>query len=149
MLDSSGGMCCYSACSDCEFRLPDGGYRMADQSSARPKWIPTYEERIFESQNKQHVSKWSTDIFTDGPAVTKEDFVTRLVESKFVPPLGGPFLSASSAGVEDMTAAEKLFDVLVGDKEILTKHKMSVRLKELSSGEEGLVWAAFEKALSE
>jgi len=72
-----------------------------------------------------------------------------LVESKFVPPLGRPFLSASSAGVEDMAAAEKLFDVLVGDKEILTKHKMSVRLKELSSGEEGLVWAAFEKALSE
>jgi hypothetical protein len=24
MLDSSGGMCCYSACSDCEYRLPGG-----------------------------------------------------------------------------------------------------------------------------
>ena len=37
MLDDSGGLCCYSACSDCEFRLPGGGYRMADQSAARPK----------------------------------------------------------------------------------------------------------------
>ena len=37
MLDASGGLCCYSACSDCEYRLPGGGYRMADQSAARPK----------------------------------------------------------------------------------------------------------------
>merc|ERR1711966_254793 len=40
MLDASAGMCCYSACTDCEYREPGGGYRMADQSSARPKWIP-------------------------------------------------------------------------------------------------------------
>mmetsp|Transcript_20940 Transcript_20940/g.42751 ORF Transcript_20940/g.42751 Transcript_20940/m.42751 type:complete len:141 (-) Transcript_20940:872-1294(-) len=67
MLDDSGGMCCYSACSDCEFRLPGGGYRMADQSSSRAKWIPVYEQLKFESQGKEHTSKWSTDIFTDGP----------------------------------------------------------------------------------
>ena len=67
MLDDSGGMCCYSACSDCEFRLPDGGYKMADQSAARAKWIPVYEERKFESQGKEHTSKWSAEIFADGP----------------------------------------------------------------------------------
>mmetsp|Transcript_2494 Transcript_2494/g.2991 ORF Transcript_2494/g.2991 Transcript_2494/m.2991 type:complete len:224 (+) Transcript_2494:85-756(+) len=150
MLDSSGGMCCYSACKDCEFRLPDGGYRMADQSSARPKWIPTYEERIFESQNKEHVSKWSIDLYTthDTKVVTKDEFVTRLVESKFVPPLGGPFMSASASGIDDTTAAEKLFDMLAGDKEKLTKHTMSKSLKVMSQGEEGLTWAAFEKAFS-
>jgi len=37
MLDASAGLCCYSACSDCEYREPGGGYRMADQSAARPK----------------------------------------------------------------------------------------------------------------
>merc|ERR1719273_83292 len=65
MLDSSGGMCCYSACSDCEFRLPDGGYRMADQTAARPKWIPVYDNRVFESVDKEHTTKWSTEIFTN------------------------------------------------------------------------------------
>jgi hypothetical protein len=95
MLDSSGGMCCYSACAgkfllssnslflfciilkpdafflvsivDCEFREPGGGYRMADQSASRPKWIPVYEVRKFESQGKEHTSKWSTEIFKNGP----------------------------------------------------------------------------------
>lgn len=97
MLDSSGGMCCYSGCTgewvffggkevmyvssflnpphfntnqlyiDCEYREPGGGYRMADQSASRPKWIPIYEERKFESQGKEHTSKWSTEIFKNGP----------------------------------------------------------------------------------
>jgi len=67
MLDSSGGMCCYSACSDCEYRNPEGGYIMADQSASRPKWIPSYEHRAFESSGKEHTSKWSSEIFVNGP----------------------------------------------------------------------------------
>jgi hypothetical protein len=86
MLDESGGMCCYSACKDCEYRLPDGGYRMADQSASRPKWIPVYEERYFSGQNKEHKAKWSTEIFTDGPSVTKEEFVNAIVEMEYAPP---------------------------------------------------------------
>lgn len=86
MLDESGGMCCYSGCTDCEYRLPDGGYRMADQSAARPKWIPVYEERCFANQGKEHKAKWSTDIFTDGPAVTKEEFVNAVAEMSYAPP---------------------------------------------------------------
>jgi len=62
MLDASGGLCCYSACSDCEFRLPDGGYIMSEMSAARPKWIPCYEQRSQES-GKEHSSKWSDEIF--------------------------------------------------------------------------------------
>ena len=86
MLDESGGMCCYSACKDCEYRLPDGGYKMADQSSARPKWIPVYEERSFAGQNKEHKTKWSTEIFSEGPSVTKEEFVKALTEMEYAPP---------------------------------------------------------------
>jgi hypothetical protein len=59
---------------------------MADQSASRPKWIPVYEERSFASQNKEHKAKWSTDIFTDGPAVTKEEFVNAVAEMSYVPP---------------------------------------------------------------
>jgi hypothetical protein len=147
MLDESGGLCCYSACKDCEFRLPDGGYRMADQSSSRPKWIPVYEERSFASQNKEHVAKWKAEIFTNGPAVTKEEFVTALVQMTYAPPLGGPYVSASAGKLESNTAAERLFEVLANGKEKLARHKMSVRLKELSGGEQGLTWPAFQTAM--
>ena len=135
MLDEPGGMCCYSGCTDCEYRLPGGGYRMADQSDSHPKWIPIYEERSFVSQNKEQVSKWSTDIFPKGcPAVTKEEFVSAMVEMAFAPPLGGPYVSASAGTIEDTAAAEALFDLLVGGKEKLARHKMSVCLKELADG---------------
>jgi len=148
LLDSSGGMCCYSACTDCEFRLPDGGYRMADQTSSRPKWVCGYDERKFESSGKEHASKWGTDIFTSGPAVTKDEFVCRLIDSKYNPTLGGPFVSASSAKIDDAIVAETLFDLLAGDKEKLTKHRMGTRIKELAGGEEGMTWKHFSAALS-
>jgi len=147
MLDESGGMCCYSACKDCEYRLPDGGYRMADQSASRPKWIPVYEERKFAGLDKEHKSKWSTEIFTEGPAVTKEEFVKAIVDMPYAPPLGGPFVGATASQIEDTTAAEALFDLLANGKEKLARHKMSVRLKEFSSGEQGLTWPAFSAAL--
>mmetsp|Transcript_4134 Transcript_4134/g.9185 ORF Transcript_4134/g.9185 Transcript_4134/m.9185 type:complete len:224 (+) Transcript_4134:300-971(+) len=147
MLDASAGMCCYSACSDCEYREPGGGYRMADQSSARPKWIPCYDERIFETQGKEHTTKWSTELFTEGPAVTKDQFVERLVNMDFAPPLGGPYLAASAAAIEDESAAATLFDILAGEKEKLTKFRMGKEMKVLSNGEEGLTWAMFSAAM--
>ncbi len=125
---------------------------MADQSAARPKWIPSYDERKFESSGKEHTSAWSQFIFSDGPAVDKEQFVERVKEMKFAPPLGGPFMSASKAKIEEDAALEKLFDVLMGEKEgkqVLTKHRMSTRIKEIAGGEEGLIWKGFEAALSE
>ena len=121
---------------------------MADQSSARPKWIPSYDERVFESSGKEHTSKWSTEIFTTGPAVTKEGFVSRLLEMEFVPPLGGPYMSKSSAGIDDAVVAEHLFELLCDGKEKLTKHRMGTRIKELAGGEEGLVWGSFINGLS-
>ncbi|CAB9496807.1 expressed unknown protein [Seminavis robusta] len=147
MLDSSGGMCCYSACSDCEYRLPGGGYRMADQSSSRPKWICSYDERNFETLGKEHTSKWNTDIFTNGPAVTKEEFIQAMVDIPYNPPLGGPYVGASSATIEDTTGASLLFDLLAGKKEKLTKYRMGTRIKELAGGEEGLTWAGFSAAM--
>ena len=149
MLDDSGGMCCFSACTDCEFRLPGGGYKMADQSAARPKWIPVYEYRAFESQGKEHKSKWSSDIFCDAPSVGKEEFVSKVVNDlSYAPCLGGPYLAASSAQIEDTAVVEKLFDVLADGKEKLTKKGMGVQMREFAAGEEGLNWAAFLAAFS-
>lgn len=145
MLDDTGGMCCYSACKDCEYREPGGGYRMADQSASRPKWIPVYDERKFEAMGKEHTSKWSTEIFTDGPAVSKEEFVEALTLLEYSPPLGGPYVSKSAATLEDSEGASAVFDLLAGDKEKLTKHRMSARLRELSHGEEGITWASFQR----
>jgi hypothetical protein len=148
MLDDSGGMCCYSACTDCEYRLPGGGYRMADQSSSRPKWIPCYSTRKFDSLDKEHTTMWSEQVFTDGPAVAKDDFVARVMSMKFTPPLGGPYLSASSGGITETDLVEKLWDLLAGDKDKLTKFRMETRIKELAGGNEGLVWSDFIHALS-
>ena len=123
---------------------------MADQTSSRPKWIPVYDERKFESSGKEHTTKWSTTIFGDGPAVTKEEFVRAVVNSPYAPPLGGPYVSASSAQLDDdNTLAAALFDVLVTEgKEKLTKFRMSKSLQELANGEEGLTWAMFQKAMA-
>jgi hypothetical protein len=119
---------------------------MADQSASRPKWIPVYDERKFEAMGKEHASKWSTGIFTDGPAVTKEEFVEALTEKlEYAPPLGGPYVSKSAAALQDTNGASAIFDLLAGEKEKLTKHRMSTRLRELSGGEEGITWASFQR----
>jgi hypothetical protein len=147
MLDESGGMCCYSACKDCEFRLPGGGYRMADQSASRPKWIPVYEERVFAGQSKEHTAKWRTAIFDGKLFVTKDEFVESILELDFATPLGGPFVSKSAGTLEDSTGAEYLFDILAEGKEKLTRHKMHLSLTKLSEGEAGLTWPNFSAAL--
>jgi hypothetical protein len=150
LLDSSGGMCCYSACTDCEYRLPGGGYRMADQTASRPKWICGYDQRNFVASGKQHASKWSLEIFTDSnrTAVTKQQFVEALVDMAYNPPLGGPYVGASAAAIQDTTAAACLFDLLAGEKEKLTKHRMATRIKELADGEEGWTWAGFSDKMT-
>ena len=146
MLDETAGMCCYSACSDCEYRLPDGGYRMADQSAARPKWIPSYVRRTV--NGKDHTTRWSSELFGEGvTAIDQTTFCDKLVQMTYAPPLGGPYLAASGAAVEDPTTAELLFDILADGKEKLTKARMSMRLKQLAGGEEGMTWPKFQAAL--
>lgn len=79
--------------------------------------------------------------------VTKEEFVSRLINMDFVPPLGGPYLALSAAAIEDETPAATLFDILAGEKEKLTKHRMGLQIKSLANGEEGLTWAHFSTAM--
>ena len=136
---------------------------MADQSASRPKWIPVYEDRVFANANKEHVAKWKIGLFGTGdgdaasddadgesnfvPSLSKEEFVSSLLDMEFVPPLGGPFVSKTAAIIEDTTLAEYLFDVLSNGKEKLSRYKMSLGLKDLADGEQGLTWATFSEAM--
>jgi hypothetical protein len=150
MLDASGGMCCYSGCSDCEYRLPGGGYRMADQSSARPKWIPSYDARA--NTDREHATKWSTTFFADSPMISEIDFIQQIKALEYTPPLGGPRVSASAAQLDtldDEAAINFLFQMLAApNKERLSKFRMSQRLKEMAGGEEGVTWKSFAAALN-
>jgi hypothetical protein len=150
MLDASGGMCCYSGCSDCEYRLPGGGYRMADQSSARPKWIPSYEARA--NTDREHATKWSTTFFADSPMISEMDFIQQMQALEYTPPLGGPHVSASAAqlnSVDDEAAIKFLFQILAApNKERLSKFRVGQRLKEMAGGEEGVTWKSFAAALN-
>jgi len=67
----------------------------------------------------------------------------------YAPTLGGPYVAASAANMDDTASAEKLYDILAHGKDKLTKHKMSVRLKQLADGEEGLAWANFQSAFQQ
>ena len=146
-LDSSGGNCCYSGCTGCEYRLPDGGYKMADQTAARPKWIPHYDTRVM--SNHQHTTKWYTHLFLNPnvTAISQDEFVNAIVNLEYTPPLGGPYMSASAAHITDTALVQKVFEVLAEGKTKLTKFKMSVRIKQLSNGEEGMTWQAFERLI--
>jgi len=162
MLDASGGMCCYSGCKDCEYRLPGGGYVMADQTASRPKWIPCYDERVFENSGKQHVSQWSQQLFflnnddeNENVEITQDQFVAAVEEKMdFVPPLTNkaPYLSASAAKkVDDQAAIRQLWNLLTAtsSKNTLTKRQMKKQLKQLSNGEEGWTWNNFNAAMTE
>ena len=159
MLDESAGMCCYSACSDCEYRLPDGGYRMADQSAARPKWIPSYVRRSI--NGKEHVTQWSSQLFADTDGSLDEfTFCTRLAALDYLPTLGGPYLAASAASLDaDAPVSVALFRALTAEKDedadsatkdkprTLSKSRLSIRWKQWAQGEEGLTWKQFAAAL--
>jgi len=141
MLDETAGMCCYSACKDCEYRLPDGGYRMADQSAARPKWIPVYQSRSI--NGKQHETKWSTMVWQDNDVLDKAMFVERVLALDYAPTLGGPYLAASAAHIEDDTSISLLFDIISQGKPELSMKDAQRRWTEISNGEQGITWAMF------
>ena len=61
--------------------------------------------------------------------------------------MGGPYISVSAAQITDTTLAEKIFDLLAEDKLKLTKFIMSIRIIQLSNGEEGMTWQAFERMI--
>lgn len=112
-LEKDVGVCCHSACSDCEWRLPDGGYRFdilkstgaciaccpascyATPSYARlrcaaPKWLPCYFARDFEDERGCHVPAWSSALFPDGAesSVSRTEFDERFRAMEYASAMG-------------------------------------------------------------
>jgi hypothetical protein len=162
-LDASAGKCCYSGCTGCEYRLPGGGYRMAEQTAARVKWIPTYDARA--TAVTVHRTKWSTSLFlrtadtnqdkpeeesSDEAAVSlsKEQFLERVQALDYAPPLGGPYVGASAATFESSVALERFYQILTkNESRPLTIQSMKRQLQKMARGEEGITWAVFERVL--
>jgi hypothetical protein len=132
LLDPSGGNCCFSGCTGCEYRLEGGGYRMADSTSSRPKWIPTYATRI-NAAGHPVTSGWSRQLFaveddmtpSNDAATTKstkkttgldyDAFRSLVVQMEYEPPLGGPNLPKSASElVDDEAAIRRLWTLLLG-----------------------------------
>ena len=104
-LDAAVGACCHSACSDCEWRLPDGGYRFDMLKSTVAKWLPCYVVRDFEDERGCHTTAWSSALFPDGAAVSRGDFDERLTAMEFGMPMGP---KGSIKAGEDVPSAEAL-----------------------------------------
>mmetsp|Transcript_117 Transcript_117/g.261 ORF Transcript_117/g.261 Transcript_117/m.261 type:complete len:229 (-) Transcript_117:317-1003(-) len=147
LLDPTDGKCCYNGCDDCAFRLPDGSYPMDEQSAEHPTWIPSYIIR-YADEETEHESKWSSKLFSDMRlTLSKEQFVQYLTQLDYAPPLGGPYVESSAADITETAAAEALFDVIAKGKEKMSRQKMSVRIKQLSGGEDNMTWTKFQAAL--
>ncbi|GMI51236.1 hypothetical protein ScalyP_jg3107 [Parmales sp. scaly parma] len=148
LLDASAGLCCYSACADCEFRLPGGGYRMSEQTASRAKWVCTYSTRT--TDTKSHTSRWAGLFPDETTKVTKSEFITGVQNLPYIEALGPPFVSKKDATELSETCVARLWDVCVSannNKETISQLYLSRKLKELAGEEEGLIWSTFKTAL--
>ena len=98
-LDKQVGACCHSACSDCEWRDPGGGYRFDLLKSTVPKWLPCYLERDFEDERGCHVPTWSAALFPDGAdsTLSRTDFEEKFLALDFAMPMGPKGMVKSDA----------------------------------------------------
>ena len=89
-LDKHVGACCHSACSDCEWRDPEGGYRFDVLKSTVPKWLPCYLVRDFDDDRGCHVPTWSKALFPDGEGgrLSSVEFADRFAALDFAMPMG-------------------------------------------------------------
>ena len=88
-LDKRVGACCHSACSDCEWREPDGGYRFDLLKANFPKWLPCYLFRDFEDERGSHTPLWAEALFPEGTtAVSRAEFAERFVALEYNEPMG-------------------------------------------------------------
>lgn len=153
-LDAAVQACCHSACSDCEWRLPDGGYRWDIMKSTVPKWIPCYVQRDFEDERGCHTPAWAEALFKDDAAISRADFDARLrgmaFDSAAMGPKGKTDAELTPAALDEMWA-------WLGGGETLTAEAMAERLQAMSlaedkqgaigEGPDALVWKEFAKGL--
>ncbi|EOD28676.1 hypothetical protein EMIHUDRAFT_234836 [Emiliania huxleyi CCMP1516] len=153
-LDPEVGACCHSACSDCEWRLPDGGYRFDVLKATKPKWVPCYLRRDFGDERGCHEPRWASALFPGGGEVTRAQFGEALAGLGFEMPMGPRGSVGADGGVPE-SAADALWAWLAGDGDALTPEGARTRLQAMAEdpqaegavgeGPDHLVWKEFAK----
>lgn len=136
-MDPNVGACCHSACSDCEWRKPDGGYRFDVMRSGRPKWFPSYTRRDFEDERGSHECQWGT-VFEGSDALEKDDFFMRLRALKFSMPLGPAGFMTGQPEVSDDILG-RFWDALCrasGAEDVITAADVTAAIREWSTQED-------------
>mmetsp|Transcript_4656 Transcript_4656/g.8497 ORF Transcript_4656/g.8497 Transcript_4656/m.8497 type:complete len:255 (-) Transcript_4656:2-766(-) len=165
-LDKNVGDCCHSACSDCEWRKPDGGYRFDYLRSARPKWIPCYLSREYlVNDGGCHVPVWVKTFFPDGvesnTPISHAEFKDRLQALKYAPCMGprgsirpdespSPealdlFWSYLSGGVDEPPAEKLEPSALLQRLQDMSQDEN--REGEIGEGPDSVDWRSFANAL--
>ena len=157
-LDKNVGACCHSACSDCEWRMPDGGYRFDLLKANNPKWLPTYLSRDFEDERGCHTPVWSSELFPDGAGSTvgRAEFAERLAAMPFEMPMGPKGIIKPDAAEPSPEVLDLFWEYLGGGDELEAEATLR-RLQDMSLAEdrEGAIgegpdfvdWKSFAKAL--
>lgn len=89
-LDERIGACCHSACDDCEWRDPEGGYRFDLLKAAVPKWLPCYLDRDFKDERGRHMPVWASALFQSraDASIERADFDQALTSLEYTAPMG-------------------------------------------------------------
>ena len=87
-LDAAVGACCHSACSDCEWRDPGGGYRFDLLKSTVAKWLPCYTRRDFADERGCHTPRWAETLLAGSERVTRDEFAERLLSLEYTAAMG-------------------------------------------------------------
>jgi len=158
-LEKDVGACCHSACSDCEWRLPDGGYRFDVLKANFPKWLPCYIERDFCDERGCHVPVWADALFPGGAGsvVSRADFVAKFQDLDFEMPMGPRGTIKPDATAPSVEAIEAFWTYLANDAEELEVTSALSRLQDMSldenragaigEGPDFVDWKGFAKAL--
>ena len=141
-LDKNVGACCHSACSDCEWRDPEGGYRFDLLKANFPKWLPCYIERDFGDERGCHVPAWSQALFPDGAGstVSRAEFAQRFVAMEFAMPMGPKGTVKPDDAEPSAEAVDALWAWLCEGEnaEELEAAKACARLQDMSATDEKL-----------
>lgn len=159
-LDKEVGDCCHSACTDCEWRLPDGGYRFDVMRAGRPKWIPCYFSR--EHANGVHTPKWAAALFPDGAdsTINRADFDDRISELVYFMSMGPVGMIQPADSIPSQEGLDLAWEWLSGGSDttdgLLAKHMLK-RLQDMSASEDregaigegpdSVTWKEFADAL--
>jgi len=158
-LDETVGPCCHSACSDCEWRDPEGGYRFDLMKATQPKWVPCYLLRDFADQRGSHTTRWSAAIFGADESVSRDAFGERLSAMEFATSMGPKGMIRPPDDVPSAEAVDAFWQYLVegSDSSELSVGTMRARLQDMSleenrdgaigEGPDSVVWKGFALAL--